>query len=205
MSTRNVQEKENELIASGRIVHIKRYDNGATFMVLFTKSGTGKRDVLLKMIVPKGIHMPEDMSVGMNVSVVGHRIGFSNQTRDGKWKNVENFVADSVTKTETVIKKEFGVEGNYPDKMDTSYKVMGAVAGVREKDGWYYYTIRTDGAGTARPVSHVHISCKKNSRFPAIEKGDNVCAICSISTPKKSKGDKTIYYEDVVVLDIAKI
>lgn len=188
---------ENKLIADARVVSVRGK--------IVTVYVPGKRDVFLRFLTTDHTIMPEDFDKGMRVSVEGYIRGYYGRDRDGNMSKRQYFVADKIKRQTTTLERNFGIEGHYHDPQFCKYLIAGNVSTKKDDGDWVRFTIVTDMDREDRRLSSVHISMRSNETTAEIKKGDGVCMVCAVSTPKKEVNGKTMYFEDIIGVDIARV
>lgn len=188
----------NKIIASGRIVSINE-KNGKCYVTVASKNG---RDVYPKFMCDK--ESLSELSAHARIRVEGHVESQAKKNKDvDKWFMTQRFVADSIVPEVTMTEQVFGVKGKFFPSPEVNIYIAGVITKITEEDEWYRYTIKIDD-GIHKP-STVRTSMRKLDRHPDITEGDNICAICSVATPKKENEGKIYFFEDILISDLVKL
>ncbi len=188
---------ENKVVASGRVVRIRRLPNGSAVVMLASKAS---KMIFPSFTVPSGAW--EKLRVRDRVHVEGHVETYLANTKAGKVKK-QKFTADTIGKEPTLTEDYFGIKGKFYPEMYVRVYLRGEITGMTDtKDGWLHYVIAVDGDNDRRE-SFVKVNHKKPEYGKTFDKGDKICAVCGVTTAEKEKDGKQIKYEDICVLDIA--
>ena len=188
---------ENKLIADARVVSVRGK--------LVTVYIPGKRDVFLRLLTTNDTVMPEKIERGMRVSVEGYIRGYYGRDRDGSMSKRQYFVADKIEEQTTSMERNLGIKGTYYDTPSCKYLIAGNVATKKDDGDWVRFTIVTDMDHEKRRLSSVHISMRSNEVAAQVKKGDGVCMVCAVSSPKKEVNGQMKYFEDIIGVDIARV
>ncbi len=190
----------NEIVASGRIITIKERKNGDKIVTLITKNG---RDVFLRFVCSKGV-LPE-LNDHAHVQITGHVISVAYRDDNKKFHQDQSFVADEIIPSPTLTEKKFGVKGKFFAYPECAAYLKGTVKKVLDEGEWVRLILHIDEERKDRKPATVRLSMKKLSRQPELKKGDTICAVCTVTTPKKMIDGKATYFEDLLISDLAKV
>lgn len=196
-----MEKTRNEIVVRGRIIKETTTKNGTTIITVVTKSGS--LDVFLRFVC-KNVEVPAHTKRA-HVVVTGHAIGYLHRNSEGKTEYEQYLVADDVQLENTMLQDAFGVQGKFFPTPSVSYYITGKLVAIFEDGDWYRYVVEMDSQDGSNRRSRVRMNMKKLDRHPELEKGDIVCAIATISSPKKVIDGKTRYFEDVIISDLAKV
>lgn len=186
----------NNIVVSGRIVHIRRYPRGNALVTVTSKAG---KIISPSFRVQDG--MWEKLRDRNRVRIEGHIETFIQKGDEKKRRQI--FVADKIEKEPTLTEQYFGVKGKFCPDMYARALVSGTVASVTDTgDGWVHYTVMIDNGEGKHPY-WIRINQRKTEYAPIYKKDDEICAVCGISTSEKEKDEHKIYFEDLIVTDIA--
>jgi hypothetical protein len=188
----------NLILATGRVVTRKDYPNGSCMLVVATKNG---RDMFPRFFCAKGI-VPE-LAQHARVRIEARVVSDKRKDREtSKWVVVQRFEAYKVEPDTTLTEDAFGVKGKFFSPPAIDIYLRGKVIGIKEDSEWIRFTVQLPAEG--KRISTALISMKKIDRQPDIKKGNDIVAVCSVTTPKKERNGEVRYYEDIIVRDIAK-
>ncbi len=184
----------NRVEVSGRIISIKSNNNGSNYITILTRNG---RDAFLRFFCPKSVPV-DGYKLRARVSVTG-RVASTHRkdSRTGKWVTDQFFVADDIRNTPTLTETAFGVKGKFFPDMDAKIYIHGTIENIKDDSEWIRYIVKVDDKTTVR------LNMKRLDRQPNIKVGDEIYTVCSVSTPKKNLNGRDVYFEDIIISDIA--
>ncbi len=189
---------ENRVMVSGRVTRIRRYPKGNAAVTIASKAGK-----IIEPVFTVKDGMWEKLRVRDRVEVIGHIETYISGKNDTKTKK-QVFVADTIKKETTLTEAYFGIKGKFYGDMYAKAYIRGIVAGFTDSnDGWVHYIINVDGKNSRK--YWIKVNQKKSEYTPIYKKGDEICAVCGITTCEKEKDGKTLKFEDLIVTDIAKV
>lgn len=188
----------NKIVASGRVVSLNE-KNGTCYITIASKNG---RDIYPKFVCSKDI-VPE-LPTHARVKIEGHVESGTKKNKDNKqWLMSQKFIADKVSLDTTMTEEAFGIKGKFFAPPEVNIYLKGTIIGITDDTDWFRYTIKIEGSEDKKTT--VRVSMKKLDRHPDVKEGDNVCAICAVTTPKKQVNGRICYFEDILVSDLVKV
>ena len=189
----------NEIILTGRLVAEKNRSDGSCVITMFSKCS---KDVFLRFYCAPGV-MPEHKKHAM-LKIKGHlRIRKIVSEEEERANYTQGFVADEITPMTTLVEDRYGVKGKFFAEPECYIYIKGVVHKVTPVNNYYRIHVRTnEGPGSKRDIN-VMLNMKKLDRQPAIHPGDTIYTVCSASTPIEEKGEDKIYWEDIIISDLA--
>lgn len=187
--------KKNHFLMTGIIVGRHERKDGTKGYTVATRSGV---TAYVGVIDRSGIDLP----VKTRVKVEGHVEGWAyKDSKDGKVKMNQYFIADSIEREKDLIKEGFDVDGGhfYPEP-DFIYYIGGKAIHVGKQDSFLHLQIETDD--TKGKTATINISARESDVLPEIHKGDNVLCACGVFT--KNRGYRNLTVSDIRVFPTDK-
>lgn len=120
-------------------------------------------------------------------------------------KEVPRLYATNVRPAPKMLEEEFGVLGRFwmpaPAVLCVSGKILKVTEDANGKDTYMRYVIEAN-IPKSEKTTKLRLDWKKIDRHPIFNIGDEICAICRISTPKKRIGNEWRIFLDLNVLDM---
>ena len=190
--------RANEFIITGRIINRRDRNNGDSLITIASRNG---KDVYPKVLCPKGM-LPEKTDDRVHVKATGHIIAKTHINEDKRVQYDQTLVADSIALDQTIAEARFGKRGIFFPEPSCKIYLGGRVRSSMDDGGWIRLQIEVNEPREEDGML-IRMSMKKLERQPRISYGDNVCVAASLSTPKKRIGGRNVYFEDILVEDIA--
>ena len=190
----------NEFVITGRLTSLRSRKNGDRQGVVISRNGNN--DLFVHMIFPKDV-LKENLKNRIHVRIRGHIRAQIYTDEAKKLKYSQSFIADEIETDETLADKYFGIHGKFYPIPSCEICLKGKISNVLDNNDWMRYQIEIPEEDGKK--SSLRLSMKKIDRHPDINKGDEVCVIGSLTTPKKEINGKNRTFEDILVMDIVKI
>lgn len=195
-----IKTVSNKVIVSGRLITERERKGGGKIVTIVSKNG---KDVFLRFQVKSNDIIPPHKEHA-HVKIVGHIESHTYRDTDKKFKQLQNFIADEITLSKTMTEEIFGVKGKFFDYPSCVAYIKGEIKKVTDEDQWVRIVLAVDPDDKQHNTS-IRLSMRKLERQPELKKGDKICVVCSINTPRKEVNGKEMYFEDLNISDIAKI
>lgn len=199
------ESKENLVLAKGRVIGIGRDDYGHKRFVLYVRGSKDKNPAYISFAIQTD--MPLNVAINDTIDVEGHYVCFvakPDSFRKMKHRPMQYFVADKVTKSVTEMEKMFGIEGFAHEPAFCRAYFKGEVKNVDpSSNNWVNATIKIPG----EPGNHyentalLQYTTRMRVNDANVQAGDKVCAICFVTSKKKIRNDKELFFEDFIVED----
>ena len=188
----------NEFTVTGRIIKKKEKENGDVRITVASRNG--KDDIFPHILCPKGLLPKCDNRVHVKIS--GH-ITASTAVwgNEQKLQYTQTLIADNITVDQTISEEKFGVRGRFYPRPAFELCLKGTVHSAREENGWMRYQVELPSRGDNKTL--IRLSMNKLERQPDLKKGDEIYAVCGLTTPKKIINGKSVTFEDLIVIDMA--
>ncbi len=180
----------NKITATGRVVKIKEFKDYAEVVLLIDE----ERKFFPNFRIEKSL--VNTFSYRDMINISGHVETFSVKSND-KTVRYQRFIADEVKKAKTLIEEEFNIKGTFFANSHIDALFEGYIESILDEGDY----LRIFLSNNDKPIK---ISAKKSNKLPEINSGDTVCCVCKITTRIKVFDNKTKYFEDILVSDIAK-
>lgn len=191
----------NKVTVSGRM--ITRNERGNNMQITVVSSN--RVDVYIRFLIdPSMQDAVKDIPIRAHVNVEGYirSYRFKNQ-RTGKVEFYTALVASSIEQQKTLAEDAFGVPGRFYRHPECQALIAGEVGNVIDGEEWIRYLIRVPNQSRPEQMEAIQLSMRRIDRQPDIAKGDEIYAVCSISTPEKVLNGKKTTFLNFVVNDIA--
>jgi hypothetical protein len=189
-------KKANKFVITGRLISSRKNEDGTGWITIYTKNGI---DIYAKIFCPKEIF--KEMRNRSHVVATGY---IKEKWNASNHRNSQKFIAETLEYEKTITEEHFGEIGKFYKEPNIQIFVSGTVRSTMKKNGWYLYAVIPDG-DTKDKRTQLLIEMKELDRHPNVRVGDKICAVCSLSTPRKTLNDKTVYFENIIVSDLAVI
>lgn len=204
------ETKENLVLARGRIIGIGRDDYGHKRFVLYVRGSKDKNPAYISFAI--NADMPLDVTINDTVDVEGHYISFASQSDSFKSirrRPVQYFVADKVTKSLTELEKVFGVPGFAYESSYCRAYFKGKIRGVvpSENNNWINAYIHIPGEPQIKHknVALLQYTSRMRVSDVDVQAGDIACVACFVTSKKKTKDGRDLFFEDFIVEDWAVV
>ena len=192
----------NEFRVSGRVVAMTETNDGLFRITVAGKNGT--KDVYPEVYCTADM-IPECKEHAA-LEVTGY-IKNDGYIKDGEQTYYPRLYAKQITIASALLFEEFGVQGRFREVKPCMAYLSGqieeiVVDEVKEDVVYYRYYIKT---AAPNGDTTVRIDWKKIDRHPELAVGDNVCAVCKISTPRKEIGTNIRNFLNLDVFDMDKM
>lgn len=191
---------ENRFETVGRIIGEKEFGNDRVSILLLTDCGIKTKLSIscMKSILPE--HMDRE-----KIKITGHIKERRQVNRAGREILVNSLIADKIEPARTLCEEYFGdAKGIFSDNFSRAY--VRGIAKHYQIDGEFMrLSIEVDRDNPDRTPQEIKMSMriKNTPPFGAINPGDVVEAVCSVSGIEQTKDGKTVKYTDLTISDIA--
>ncbi len=190
--------KTNEIYITGRLIASRKRQDGKSVITVVSKNGA---DIFLHFICDQDMKLPE---LRNHVTVRGHMEPYMYRDSSGSYNAAIDWIADEASVRKTLAEERFGKRGKFYRFPECEIALTGTLKKIKEEKDWIRYVILPDLPENDKHVP-VTVHMKKPDRLPTVKVGERVGVVCRISTPVKEREGKKIYYEDIMVEDIATI
>lgn len=204
------ETKENLVLAKGRIIGIGRDDYGHRRIVLYVRGTKDKNPAYISFAL--NTDLPLDVTINDTVDVEGHYMSFTTQSdsfKSIKRRPVQYFVADKITRSETELEKMFGVPGFAHESSYCRAYFKGKIRGIVPSEGtnWINAYIHIPGEPHIKHknVALLQYTSRMRVHDIDVQTGDVACVACFVTSKKKTKDGKDLFFEDFIVEDWAVV
>lgn len=192
---------ENDIMLRGFVVH-KFEAKGATMITISTGTA-GKVPNYPKVVCfGKNIEIAKNINVGDNITVRGN-IQSSRRRKDDEEFYTQSIFADEIMKSPKMLEEEFGITGKKFAPPINEAKFAGVVQYIYSPaKNIVKVTIRTIKNKRISYVVMTYFTKSVGKVMESIRVNNNVCAVGSIQTSKKTKDNEILHYENVIISDL---
>ncbi len=184
----------NQIKTTGRIISVKLRKDRRANIVVHTKS---RKDAYIKFICDPSLL--DGIQIRSHVKITGHLSSYGGKdVESGKYSTTQFFVVDEIKKAKTLTEDVYGIEGKFYEQPSSAVYIRGKVSYIKDDGEWIRYAVKVGGTKVM-----AFLNLKKLERMPDIKIGTEICTVCSVSTPVKNFDGKNVYYEDLIISDIA--
>lgn len=189
----------NTFEASGRLVSKRELDEKNIIFTIFCNNG--KKESFIKIVCEKSM-FPE-CNLRQRLHITGTVEPYYVVSRKAK-KRVpsQRFYASTVEMEKTLTETVFGVRGKFYPANTIEVYLKGIVDKVVNEGEWLRISLNV---GTNEKKKLLPVNYKKSERAVSISEGTQLCAVCGVVTPRQEYDGATLYFEDLLVQDIAVI
>lgn len=187
----------NDFSVAGKVITERPFDEGHVLLTLISKN-SGR--VIFPIILCKKETVPEYTLHNTYLEVSGYAKGYYVDTKNGKTL-VPRLTGTSVKYAETILEKEFGEKGRFYEVEPGILRISGKIDEIKDDSLYSRYVIITEEPETKERIP-VRIDWRKTYKHPEFKEGDEIRAVCQISTPKKTIGTEERIYLNFNVIDM---
>lgn len=207
MKRKMVEKTVNRVFLKNvRVVSITTKRTGSNITVEVPARWTiNKRPVYLKVSIRNTVSF-EKIKINDCIDVTGFIRAYSLRpaTEDGTWKKYQYIVAESISKSKTLLERDYGIDGNLYGAAEAYCLLSGRIVNVSESNGWQNATIIVDYDNDDRKASYVRINYKirHNKR---LVKDDFITTSCAIYSDRKNIRGMLMDFEDIIIRDFSVV
>ncbi len=209
-----MEKYDNKVIQQGKVLFVnakkEEKDPKITSIVMETtvsRDGTKKNRI---MVMCFGAQAKESLKYkpGDFIRVTGNMQTHKRKNAEGKQSNVQNVVAEEIVPARTKTEEKYGMKGAGTYLKINEVYLMGIVTGISDYGkNMKYIMVRTVHKGvSANIMAKAYINPYNEEILNELEIGDGVCIAGTIQVnPRKGKENRTLYFENLIAIDISKV
>ncbi len=188
---------KNKLIINGVLSEIYESpaDRKHSHILVFIKD---KQDIMLLMTCDRDI-IPAN-ALKKHIYIEGYIKGTYTTINDQKIYK-QTLCVTKINIATTALEDIYDIKGRFFRPMNYSLYIAGELKHERTDGNWKRYVVETTEKNGEK--TRINLSWRMLDKHPVFSLGDNVCAICTISTPERFVGGKKKRYTDLGIYDMA--
>ena len=199
-----MEKYDNKVLLQGIIIRKSVTEKMGSLILETTKMGEKKRNYNTPCVYffEPMIKELDNYQLGDFVTIEGEMQAFKDKKSRKKKQSV---VAKKISPAESRIKQIYNVGNSSLIEKKNQVQLLGTVLNIQDASSVWNIFLRVVSEGHVHPllVKLFKVPATKNV-LESIQPGDTVCVMGTIQTKKQKKEERTLYYENIVAMEVVK-